>query len=244
MILKPAYVPWQYLLYRFLSVFPNSFIDSLYGILLRNLGKDLYGARAHLPSSKYRICVACYVLPAVDDAGGKLDIKNRMKDMNQKKKGMETAVIAAGCFWHVEDYFSKVPGVLKTRVGYAGGNTENPTYRQVSSGKTGHAESVEIVFDPKKISFGKILAKFWQIHDPTTLNRQGPDVGTNYRSAIFCQNEAQIKAALRSRDALQKKLPGKHIVTEIVKTTKFNPAEEFHQKYYEKQGMSSCGDCS
>jgi peptide-methionine (S)-S-oxide reductase len=151
---------------------------------------------------------------------------------------IETAVFAAGCFWHIEEAFLKVSGVIKTRAGYAGGTAKNPTYEQVCSGATGHAESVEVVYDPAKISYEKLLAVFWKIHDPTSLNRQGPDVGTNYRSAIFYQNERQRKAAMKSRDELQKRMRSGKIVTEINRASGFYPAEEYHQKYFAKRGKA------
>lgn len=142
------------------------------------------------------------------------------------RRKSETAVFAAGCFWHVEEAFSKVLGVIRTRAGYAGGTAKNPTYEQVSSGATGHAESVEVVYDPARVSYAELLDIFWKMHDPTTLNRQGPDIGTNYRSAIFYRNERQKNTAIKSRDELQKKMGNRKIVTEIARTLKFYPAEE------------------
>ncbi len=150
---------------------------------------------------------------------------------------IEKAIFAAGCFWHVEEIFSKVPGVIKTKVGYTGGSTKNPTYKEVTSGSTNHAEAIEITFDPSKISYEKLLDVFWKMHDPTTLNKQGPDIGTNYRSAIFYLDENQKQIALKSKQEFQKKLD-RPIVTKIVKATDFYPAEEYHQKYFEKQGRS------
>jgi peptide-methionine (S)-S-oxide reductase len=140
------------------------------------------------------------------------------------------AMFAAGCFWHVEEVFSKISGVLKTEVGYTGGVTENPTYEQVSSGKTGHAEAIQIVYDPEKITYEKLLDAFWNLHNPTTPNQQGADVGTNYRSAIFYYSDSQKKAAIKSKEEVQKKY-NKPIVTEITKANGFYPAEEYHQKY-------------
>jgi peptide-methionine (S)-S-oxide reductase len=143
------------------------------------------------------------------------------------------AIFTEGCFWHVEEVFSKIDGVIKTKVGYAGGQTKNPTYEQVSSGKTGHAEAIEITYNPEKISYEKLLDIFWLIHDPTSLNRQGADIGTNYRSAIFYIGKEQKGIAIKSRKEHQEKLR-KPIVTEITKASEFYPAEEYHQKYFQK----------
>lgn len=149
---------------------------------------------------------------------------------------LETAVLAGGCFWGMQEIIRKIPGVLETEVGYAGGTTKNPSYAQVSTGTTGHAESVRIVFDPKKISFGELLEKyFFKMHDPTTLNQQHNDVGTQYRSAIFYQSEAQKKTALeviaRVNASGKWKKP---LVTEVAKAGPFAPAEEYHQDYLVK----------
>lgn len=155
---------------------------------------------------------------------------------------METATFAAGCFWHVEQTLSEVSGVVSTRVGYTGGGHSNPTYEDVSSGSTGHAESVEVEFDPSKVSYKELLGVFWEIHDPTQLNRQGPDFGSQYRSAIFYHSPEQKAAAIESRDALQRtpRYATKKIATEIVPAKEFWPAEEYHQKYLEKHGRASC----
>ena len=155
---------------------------------------------------------------------------------------MEKATFAAGCFWGVEAAFRKIKGVVSTRVGYTGGMLDNPTYKDVCSGKTGHAEAVEVEFDPSIISYDKLLDLFWKIHDPTTLNRQGPDIGTQYRSAVLCHTEKQKAAAIQSK----KKLEGSGIyidsvITEITPASKFFEAEEYHQRYLEKHGLSSCG---
>ena len=151
----------------------------------------------------------------------------------------EKATFAAGCFWGVEEEFRCLNGVLSTRVGYSGGRTENPSYEEVSSGKTGHAESVEIKFDQDKISYEKLLEKFWQIHDPTTLNRQGPDIGSQYRSIIFYHDEKQKQLAEKSKQEVQKNYSNK-IVTEIIPAEEFYDAEEYHQKYLMKRGEDSC----
>jgi peptide-methionine (S)-S-oxide reductase len=146
---------------------------------------------------------------------------------------MEQATFAAGCFWSVELVFQRLHGVETTMVGYTGGHTESPTYQQVCTGTTGHAEAVHLTYDPKVVSYETLLETFWNKHDPTTKNRQGNDVGTQYRSVIFYHNEAQRQAALASRDAEQAKYT-KPIVTEIVPATTFWPAEEYHQRYLEK----------
>jgi peptide-methionine (S)-S-oxide reductase len=152
---------------------------------------------------------------------------------------MEKATFAAGCFWGVEAAFQKRTGVTKTTVGYMGGDLQNPTYKDVCTDKTGHAEVIQIEYDSKKITYEKLLEIFWKIHDPTQLNRQGPDIGTQYKSAIFYHNEQQKKQAEVSKNQEQKKY-SKSIATEITQATEFYPAEEYHQKYLEKQGLKSC----
>ncbi len=149
----------------------------------------------------------------------------------------EIATFAAGCFWGVEAEFRRVNGVLSTTVGYAGGTTHNPAYRDVSTGLTGHAESVEIIFDPKIVSYDDLLEVFWNIHDPTTLNRQGPDFGSQYRSIIFYHNADQEKAARASLERLSRSGRfSSRIVTEICPASRFWRAEEYHQQYFEKMG--------
>ncbi len=156
-------------------------------------------------------------------------------------KNTENATFAAGCFWGVEDAFSRLDGTVSTTVGYTGGHTKNPTYEDVCSNKTGHAESVLIEYDPAKISYKELLDTFWSIHDPTTLNRQGPDVGSQYRSAIFYHSEEQRKAALLSKTGLEASGEYKRpIVTEIAPAGEFYHAEEYHQQYLAKKGMGSC----
>lgn len=148
----------------------------------------------------------------------------------------EKATFAAGGFWHVEDAFRKVKGVLSTRTGYTGGIKHNPTYIDVAAGKTGHAEAVEISFDPAQVSYTQLLEMFWACHDPTSINRQGRDVGPQYRSAIFYHGEAQKAAALASKERHERS--GSHkrpIVTEIVPAGVFYEAEEFHQQYLERR---------
>lgn len=152
---------------------------------------------------------------------------------------MAKATFAAGCFWGIELLFSQTKGVLGTRVGYTGGDVENPTYQMVCRDNTGHAEAVEIEYDPEKISYEKLLNLFWENHDPTALNRQGPDEGSQYRSAIFFHTPEQQIAALDSKEELQKKSKTP-IVTQIVPATTFYPAEEYHQRYLEKQGIKQC----
>jgi peptide-methionine (S)-S-oxide reductase len=153
----------------------------------------------------------------------------------------EIATFAAGCCWGVEQEFRKLQGVVATAVGYMGGHTKNPTYEQVCSHTTGHAEVVQVEFDPKAISYGQLLSLFWDLHDPTTLNRQGPDVGDQYRSAVYFHTPQQKAEATASRDKLQKsgelKAP---IVTEITAAGDFTFAEDYHQQYVEKGGAASC----
>ncbi|OGH96559.1 MAG: peptide-methionine (S)-S-oxide reductase [Candidatus Melainabacteria bacterium GWA2_34_9] len=154
---------------------------------------------------------------------------------------MEKATFAAGCFWGVEAKFCKIDGVVLTQVGYTGGYKENPTYEEVCSDLTGHAEAIEITFDPEKISYKELLEVFWNIHNPTTVNRQGLDIGSQYRSAIFFHNEEQQKLALKSKKELEESSRlDKPIVTEILPAAKFWRAEEYHQQYYEKTGRSGC----
>ena len=152
------------------------------------------------------------------------------------------AIFAAGCFWGVQLAFDNTPGVVSTEAGYVGGSVENPSYRQVSTGQTGHAEAVEVSFDTDKISYPELLDIFFKIHNPTTQNRQGPDIGTQYRSAIFSltpeqKQQAEAKIAELER---QKTFPAP-VVTEIAPAGTFWPAEEYHQKYLQKQGKTSCG---
>lgn len=152
---------------------------------------------------------------------------------------MRKATFAAGCFWGVEAAFQDIDGVEETKVGYIGGNTKNPTYDQVCGNATGHAEAVQITFNPKKITYEKLLQIFWNNHNPTQLNRQGPDIGTQYRSAIFYHDEEQKNIAEESKKHRQENLSTK-IQTEIVPATEFYSAEEYHQKYLKKQGRSNC----
>lgn len=157
------------------------------------------------------------------------------------KNNMQKATFAAGCFWGVEAEFSGVKGVIATKAGYTGGNFKNPTYEDVCSDKTGHAEAVEIEFDPGVVSYQQLLDIFWKIHDPTTLNRQGPDAGSQYRSAIFYHNKQQQQLALASKEKWGNSgVYSGNIVTEIVPAGEFYPAEEYHQQYYKKNGIKGC----
>lgn len=147
----------------------------------------------------------------------------------------ETAIFAAGCFWGVEHLFKEVDGVLETTVGYTGGHTDNPGYREVCNGDTGHAEAVEVIFDPSKVTFRELTDYFWKLHDPTTANRQGPDIGSQYRSAIFYTSEEQKKIAEESKAAFDKSgVFKKKAVTEITAATKFFDGEDYHQDYFDK----------
>jgi len=154
---------------------------------------------------------------------------------------METATFGAGCFWHVEDEFSRISGVISTQAGYCGGNTDAPTYQDVCSQLTGHAEVVEVTFDPAVIAYESLLQFFWSLHDPTQLNRQGPDIGTNYRSIIFYHSEEQrIKA---ETSFVEEDTSGRHrrpLVTEIKPVGKFWRAEEYHQQYLKKAEGRGC----
>lgn len=157
------------------------------------------------------------------------------------KTNTEKAIFAAGCFWGVEEAFRNLKGVKDVVVGYTGGHTKNPTYEEVCGGKTGHAEAAEVVFDPKEVSYEALLAAFWNMHDPTTKNRQGPDQGEQYRSVIFFHGEGQEAAARKSKDALSASKKFKNpIVTEITEAGPFYRAEEYHQRYVEKNGGGVC----
>ena len=152
---------------------------------------------------------------------------------------MEKATFGAGCFWGVEALFRRTEGVVDARVGYAGGTSVDPTYHQVCSGKTGHAEVVEVTFDPERITYDRLLDLFFENHNPTTLNRQGPDIGTQYRSVIFCHSSEQTSLASA---ALQRHAPRfrRPIVTQILPAAPFYRAEEYHQRYLEKHGLARC----
>jgi len=154
---------------------------------------------------------------------------------------LEKATFAAGCFWGVEAAFRQIPGVVATRVGYTGGHTDDPTYERVCSHTTGHAEAVEVTFDPERVSYEQLLDVFWTNHNPTTKNRQGLDIGDQYRSAVFFHSPEQQEAAERTKEAVEAKLHWpKKVVTQIVPAPEFYEAEDYHQQYLEKRGRSSC----
>lgn len=154
---------------------------------------------------------------------------------------MQKATFGAGCFWGVEELFRQIEGVTATAVGYLGGTMKHPTYRDVCTGRTGHAEVVEVTFDPETVSYDRLLDAFWSNHNPTTLNRQGPDVGTQYRSAIFYHDDAQRAAAVASKERLERDGAFRSpIVTEITPASEFYPAEEYHQRYLQKRGQANC----
>ena len=164
------------------------------------------------------------------------------------RSGLAKATFAGGCFWCVEEAMDKVPGVVSTTSGYIGGNKKNPTYEEVSTGRTGHAEAVEVVYDPKKVSYERLLRQFWVNHDPTVLNRQFCDAGSQYRPSIFWHNDEQKRLAEASRTKWMKEKPFKQpIVTPVVQATEFWPAEDYHQNYYQKNPIrykfyvSGCG---
>lgn len=153
----------------------------------------------------------------------------------------EIATFGAGCFWGVEEAFRQVPGVIDTAVGYSNGHTANPTYKDVCTDTTGHAEVVQVTFDPKKLTFEQLLDVFWKTHDPTQVNRQGPDFGKQYRTAIFFHSAEQEAIAKKSRDAQEAGGKFKRpVATEITPAGTFYRAEEYHQKYLQKRGASSC----
>ena len=158
----------------------------------------------------------------------------------EKGKSMEKAIFAAGCFWGVEALFQELDGVIDTTVGYTGGKTENPTYKEICRTNTGHAEAIEVIFDPSKISYEELLIYFWRLHDPTTINRQGPDLGTQYRSAIFYITPEQ-KASAETMQVEAQKRWKKPIATEITQSTLFYPAEAYHQDYFKNSGGHHTG---
>jgi methionine-S-sulfoxide reductase len=162
-------------------------------------------------------------------------------DKNASPPDVETAIFAAGCFWGVQEYFSRVKGVIKSESGYTGGTKKNPTYEEVCTGKTGHAESVRVIFDPKVVSYDRLLQHFWELHDPTSLNKQGNDIGSQYRSAIFYTNPEQ---EIHARSSLEKLVKSgrysQKIVTEILPAKEFYTAEEYHQNYLKKNPYGYC----
>ena len=158
---------------------------------------------------------------------------------------IEKAIFAAGCFWHVEEAFRQIKGVVNVTSGYTGGHMKNPGYNDVCSDTTGHAESVLVEFDPKQVSYEDLLDKFWKMHDPTSYHKQGPNVGSQYRSAIFYHDQKQKETAIKSKNNLQKteKYKNKKIVSEIKKASKFYQAEEYHQKYFQKHKLQKMFMC-
>jgi peptide methionine sulfoxide reductase msrA/msrB len=186
--------------------------------------------------------VCCGVLALLMSASAQQSKDTKPAPEKQLQANQQEAIFAGGCFWGTEAMFARVPGVVSTTVGYIGGKTENPTYKQVCTDTTGHAEAVRIVFDPTKVSYPELLDAFWSSHDPTTLNSQGPDFGTQYRSGVFYVNDEQKKAAEESlKEVNESKAFGKPVVTEITKAGKFYNAEEYHQQYFEKKGVAdSC----
>jgi peptide-methionine (S)-S-oxide reductase len=152
---------------------------------------------------------------------------------------LETATFAAGCFWGVEVDFRNTPGVKDARVGYTGGHTESPSYREVCGGGTGHAEAVEVVFDPAEVSYDELADLFFRLHDPTQVNRQGPDIGTQYRSAVFTHSPEQERLAGEAAARAAERL-GRPVATQIVPAETFWPAEEYHQQYLVKNGRATC----
>jgi peptide-methionine (S)-S-oxide reductase len=163
----------------------------------------------------------------------------RSETVTPDLEGMQRAIFAAGCFWGVEAAFREIEGVVATRVGYIGGTTADPSYEQVCSGTTGHAEAVQVWFDPSAASYGDLLDTFWSIHDPTTRDRQGWDFGSQYRSAVFFSDPEQERLAIVSRDARQADV-ARPIVTEIAPASDFHDAEDYHQRYFEKHGGAFC----
>lgn len=157
----------------------------------------------------------------------------------QNNETTETAFFGAGCFWHIEEEFSKLEGVKETKVGYMGGKTGNPTYEEVCSNTTGHIETTKVIFNPEEISYKELLDKFWHIHNPTSKDAQGPDIGKQYRSVIFCTTEKQRTEARQSKAQAQK-LFSNPIVTEIQNAKIFYLAEEYHQHYVKKHGVDTC----
>ena len=151
----------------------------------------------------------------------------------------EEATFAAGCFWQVEIEYANTPGVLSTEVGYTGGAKEGPSYEEVCSGTTGHAEAVNLTFDPEQVSYEELLELFFQLHDPTQLDRQGPDVGHQYRSAVFFHSDEQEREAIAAKERAQTSYK-RPVVTEVVPAVRFWPAEDYHQRYLEKRGMATC----
>lgn len=199
---------------------------------------DCFAMRSPLVSLAFAACVGLSGCANEEPTSGPATGGATAKESAKVKT--EKATFGAGCFWGVEAEFSKVPGVVATAVGYCGGKTKSPTYKDVCTDETGHAEVIEIDFDPTKVSFEQLVDVFWELHDPTTLNRQGPDVGSQYRSVIFFQSPEQERIAKASKEQLDKSGVFRNpIVTQIVPAQPFYRAEEYHQKYFEKKGMAA-----
>lgn len=182
-------------------------------------------------------------LSAPQQSEMKSDTQKTSETMTMKETAMmKKTMFGAGCFWGVQAAFDRIDGVIETEVGYSGGSLKDPTYRQVCGGDTGHTEVIEVTFDPEKVSYGTLVDTFWSIHDPTQFNRQGPDVGYQYRSVIFTYDQEQDEQAKASLERAQQSEPfrGREIVTRIEPAQKFYPAEEYHQKYLAKRGMDNC----
>ncbi|MBD0278004.1 MAG: peptide-methionine (S)-S-oxide reductase MsrA [Flavisolibacter sp.] len=175
-----------------------------------------------------------FLVSTLINCTAKTNYTNMSASLANMTERTDTATFGTGCFWCTEAIFEQLKGVLKVTSGYSGGTVNNPTYKQVCTGETGHAECVQIIYEPDKISYDELLQVFWQVHDPTTLNRQGADVGTQYRSAIFYHNDEQKEKAEHYKEALNKSGAFNNpIVTEIVPATAFYPAEDYHQEYYQ-----------
>jgi methionine-S-sulfoxide reductase len=201
--------------------------------------------RRHFPNScVQKKCCTSFFFTSTTSFSSSFTTRAMSNNSNQPQSEQEQSIatFAAGCFWGVQLAFQRVHGVLDTTVGYTNGHSKAPTYKQVCTGETGHAEAIRIVFDPAVVTFNDLLNKFWSIHDPTTLNRQKNDVGTQYRSGIYYHDENQRKEAIASKEA-QQKTNSKEIVTEIEEAAEFWPAEEYHQKYLEKGGQCSDKGC-
>lgn len=188
------------------------------------------------------VAVVFIAITAFADGEGDSEQKNIQRpSADWNNPHFRKATFAAGCFWGVEELFRKTSGVIDTKVGYTGGYTEKPTYRQVCSGDTGHAEAVHILYNPEKVGYKDLLKLFWENHNPTTLNRQGPDIGNQYRSAIFYHNDEQKALAFESKKELEESgIYTKPVVTEILPAREFYPAEEYHQRYLQKKGLKIC----
>jgi peptide-methionine (S)-S-oxide reductase len=193
---------------------------------LRTLPKTCTPGRGRAPSLAFPVLLSLGLLLAGGLAG-----PAQTKNMNDSTNHLEVATLGGGCFWCTEAVFQMLPGVKSVTSGYAGGTKENPSYKEVCTGTTGHAEVIQIKYDPSVVSYEKVLATFWEAHDPTSLDRQGPDAGTQYRSIILYSSEAQRLAAEKSKAEAQKHFR-QRIVTQIVPLNKFYPAEDYHQDYY------------